>query len=77
MLESTLRPSRAEEIEALRGDRVHERVAAAGQDHRAIVAVLADDVKQLDELLVRVAVEDQFDAIGVQDHLEHAVGLAA
>src|SRR3989442_13947602 len=57
---------RAEEIEALRADCVHESVAATGQDHYAIGVVLADRVEQMDELLVGVAVEDQLAAVSVQ-----------
>src|SRR3989442_9618482 len=68
---------RAEEIEALRADCVHESVAATGQDHYAIGVVLPDRVEQMDELLVGVAVEDQLAAGSVQGDFEHAIWLAA
>src|SRR5438309_6250245 len=68
---------RAEEIEALRADCIHERIAATGQDHYAIVVVLTDRVEQMDELLVGMAVEEQFAAVSVQGDFEHAIGLAA
>ena len=65
-----------EEVEALGVDRIHEGVARTRQDHHAIVAILADGVEQVDELLVCVAVEDQLPAAAVQRDFEHAVGLA-
>src|SRR5437879_6124092 len=68
---------RAEEIEALRADCIHESVAATGQDHYAIVVVLTDRVEQMDELLVGMAVEEQLAAVSVQGDFEHAIGLAA
>jgi hypothetical protein len=49
-----------------------KRIAAAGQDHYAIVAIGSDRVKQVDELLVGIPVEDQRAAIRVKRHLEHA-----
>src|SRR3989475_1118763 len=68
---------RAEEIEALRADCIHESIAATGQDHYAIVVVLTDRVEQMDELLVGMAVEEQFAAVSVQGDFEHAIRLAA
>jgi hypothetical protein len=43
---------RAKEVKAFGADRLHERLAAAGQDHHAIVGIGADHVKEIDELLV-------------------------
>ena len=63
---------RAEEVEAVRTDFLHEGVAAAGQDHNAIVGIGADGVKQVDELLVSMAVKNQRPAIRVQRRLQHA-----
>src|SRR2546427_6543608 len=68
---------RAEEIEALRADCIHESIAATGQDHYAIVVVLTDRVEEMDELLVGMAVEEQFAAVSVQGDFEHAIWLAA
>src|SRR5207248_3720376 len=68
---------RAEEIEAFRADCVHESVTATGQDHHAVGVVLADHVEQMNELLVRMAVEDQLAAISVKGDFEHAIGVAA
>jgi hypothetical protein len=68
---------RAKEIEAVRADCVHKSVTATGQDHHAIGVVLVDHVEQMDELLVRVAVENQLAAISVKGDFEHAIGLAA
>ena len=63
---------RGEEIEAVGSDRLHERIAAAGQDDDAIIRIGTDRVKQVDELLVGVAVEDERAAIGVKRHFKHA-----
>ena len=63
---------RGEEVEAVRADRLHERLAAAGQDDHAIVGIGADRMKQIDELFMGVPIEDQRAAIGVKRHFQHA-----
>jgi hypothetical protein len=67
---------RGEEIEAGRVDAVDEGFARAGQDHRAVVRVLADLMEQIHELLVGVPIEDERAPIRVQHHLQYAVGRA-
>ena len=58
-------------------DRVHEGIAGTGQDDDSIVAVLADRMEEIDELLVAMSIENQFFAVGVQADFEHSVRLAA
>src|SRR5205085_6461883 len=66
---------RAEEIEALGADCVHKGVTATGQDHHAVGLVLADHVEEMDELLMRMAVEDQLAAVSVKGDFEYAIWL--
>jgi hypothetical protein len=59
---------RAEEVEPVGGNRLHERLTAAGQDDHAVIGIRTDGVKQTDELLMRMPVEDQRSAVGVKRH---------
>src|SRR2546430_847105 len=63
---------RAEEVEAVGADRLHERGTAAGEDDDASIGIGADRVKEIDELFVGVPVEDQRTAIRVKRHFQHA-----
>ena len=45
---------RGKKIEAVEGDPLHERIAAAGQDDDAVVGIGADRMEEVDELLVGV-----------------------
>src|SRR2546428_2590063 len=62
-----------EEVEALGIDAVDEGLARSSEDDHPIARVLADLVEELDELFMRVAIEDQRAAVRVEDDLEHAV----
>ena len=64
--------SRGEEVETLGADGLHKCVAATGQNDDAIVGVRPNRVKQVDELLVSMAVENERAAIGVKRHFEYA-----
>src|SRR5207249_4531714 len=66
---------RAEEIETVGADCVHKSVTATGQDHHAVGLVLADHVEEMDELLMRMAVEDQLAAVSVKGDFEYAIRL--
>jgi hypothetical protein len=61
-----------EKIEAVERYPLHESIAAAGQDDHAVIRVRADRVKQVNELLVGMAVEDERAAVGVQRHFQNA-----
>ena len=60
------------EVEALRADGLHERVAAARQDDNAIITVRPDRMKQVDKLFVGMPIENQRVAIRVKCHFQHA-----
>ncbi len=62
---------RSKEVEALRADSLHEGLAAAGQNHHAIVGVGTDAVKEIDELFMGVPIKDERAAISVQRHFQH------
>jgi hypothetical protein len=64
--------ARRKKIETLGIDVVDERLACAGQNHDAIARVLTDLMEEVDELFVRVAIEDQCATVRVEDDLEHA-----
>ena len=63
---------RAEEVEPVGADRLHERGTAAGEDDDASIGIGADRVKEIDELFVGMPVEDERTAIGVKRHFQHA-----
>ena len=63
---------RTEEVEGLGADRIHKGVSAAGQDDDAVFRIGADRVKEINELLVGMPVEDQLAAIGVKRHFQNA-----
>src|SRR6476620_318038 len=60
------------EVEALRDDGLHERVAAARHDDNAIITVRPDRMKQVDKLFVGMPIENQRVAIRVKCHFQHA-----
>src|SRR6202049_2902165 len=63
---------RGEEVETFRTDSLHKRIAAAGQDDNAVIAIGADFVKQVDELFVGIPVKGQRAAICVKRHFQYA-----
>src|SRR6266404_2394113 len=62
---------RAEKVEALGTDRLHECLAGARQNHDAITGIGAYSVKQVYELLVSVSVEDERASVGVEGYFQH------
>ena len=66
--------SRGEEVETVRTDRFHKDVAATGKDYYAVVGVLANMMKEVNELFVGVPVEHSTPPL--VEHFEHP-GLGA
>src|ERR1700756_3744864 len=60
------------EIEAIWTNRFHEGLPTSSEDHHSVILVVAYTVKQINELLMRVAVKQQRPVVAVKHDLQYS-----